>query len=64
MQDSSAAPPDAKTFLKNAMDNLAQDIDAVEAHLLFIKGTPQSNGHTTDAILLRVVQLHCETQFC
>ena len=64
MQESSAVPPDAKNFLKNAVDSLAQDINAVEAHLLLNKGTPQSKGHTIDALLLRVVQLHCETRIC
>ena len=37
MQDFNAAPPDAK---KNAMDNLTQVIDAVEAHLLLNKCNP------------------------
>ena len=64
MQDSSAAPPDAKNFLKNAMDDLAHDIDAAKAHLLLNKGTSQPNYQTKDALLLRIVQLHCETQFC
>ena len=35
MQDSSAAPADAK---KDAMDDLTQVINAVEAHLLLNKG--------------------------
>ena len=61
MQDFSAAPPDAK---KDAMDDLTQVIDAVEAHLLLNKSDFLVSRAYITCSLAESSAYYCETHLC